>query len=191
MAYFPAFVKMDNLNVLIIGGGEIASSKLNHLLDFTSNIKIISPYISENMKKLIQENNLCYVNRKYEKKDINNFNIIIIAIDNIILQKEIYNEAKLLPNCLVNSVDDINYCDFIFPSYIKKDDLTIAISTNGSSPAMAKYIKKYLQKFIPNSIGKFLDEMKNYRRTMPKGEKRMKFLDLKAKNYISSWSKLL
>ena len=77
---------------------------------------------------------------------------------------------------------------FIFPSYIKKDDLTIAVSTSGSSPAIAKYLRIYLEKIIPNSIGDFLKKMKEYRKTMPKGKKRMKFLDEKAKEYIKTWS---
>jgi precorrin-2 dehydrogenase/sirohydrochlorin ferrochelatase len=189
MAYFPAFIKLDNKSILIVGGGYIASEKLEHLLDFTSNIKIIAPQLSDNVKEMIDNNNLSYENRKYKKGDIDNFGVIIIAVDDIPLQENIFNEAKLLPNCLVNSVDSVKYCDFIFPSYIKKDDLTIAVSTSGSSPAMAKHLRKYLQKLIPNSIGKFLKQMKDYRNTMPKGKERMEFLDKKAEEYISTWEK--
>jgi precorrin-2 dehydrogenase/sirohydrochlorin ferrochelatase len=189
MAHFPVFLNLDNMNILIVGGGNIASEKLEHLLDFTSNIKIIAPQTSEYTQQMIMQNNLSYENRKYKINDINKFNIVIVAVDDTLLQKKIFQEAKLLPNCLVNSVDSINFCDFIFPSYIKKDDLTIAVSTSGSSPAMAKYLRQYLQKFIPDSMGQFLQEMKNYRKIMPKGKKRMDFLDKKAKNYILTWEK--
>ncbi len=187
MAYFPAFIKLDNMDVLIIGGGYIASEKLIHLLDFTINIKVIASEINDNMKKMIYDNNLVYENRFYKQQDINDFGIVIIAVDDILLQEQIFNEAKLLPNCMVNSVDSVNYCDFIFPSYIKKDDLTIAVSTSGSSPAMAKHLRRYLQDLIPDSIGNFLKEMKNYRKTMSKGKERMEFLDKKAQQYISTW----
>ena len=187
MAYFPAFIKLDNSDILIVGGGYIAYEKLTHLLDFTSNINIISPQISDDMQKLIEINNLKFDNRKYQKGDINDFGIIIVAVDDIPLQKEIFDEAKLLPNTLVNSVDSTDYCDFIFPSYIKKDDLTIAVSTSGSSPAMAKYLRKFLEHIIPDGIGGFLKQMKEYRKTMPKGKERMEFLDKKAKEYIDSW----
>ena len=139
------------------------------------------------MKKMIDDNNLVYENRVYKKNDINNFGVVVIAIDDIPLQEEIYNESRLLPNCLVNSVDSVKYCDFIFPSYIKKDDLTIAVSTSGSSPAVAKHLRIYLQKLIPDSIGEFLKKMKGYRKTMPKGKERMEFLDKKAQSYISNW----
>ena len=189
MAYFPAFIKLDHIDILIVGGGHIASEKLEHLLDFTNKIKIIAPTLNNEMKKMIDCNNLTYENRVYKKTDIDNFGIIIVAVDDILLQEEIFNEAKLLPNCLVNSVDSVNYCDFIFPSYIKKDDLTIAVSTSGSSPAVAKHLRIYLQNLIPDSIGKFLKKMKEYRKTIPKGKKRMEFLDKKAQEYIKSWSK--
>ena len=184
MAYFPAFIKLDNIDILIVGGGHIASEKLGHLLDFTTNITIIAPKICDKMRQMISEYNLSYENKKYIKGDINSFGIVIVAVDDISLQNDIYTEAKLLPNCLVNSVDSVNYCDFIFPSYIKKDDLTIAISTSGSSPAVAKYLRQYLQNLIPDSIGEFLKTMKNYRKTMPKGKARMEFLDKKAKEFI-------
>jgi precorrin-2 dehydrogenase / sirohydrochlorin ferrochelatase len=187
MAYFPAFIKLDDVDILIVGGGYIASEKLEHLLDFTSKIKVIAPQLSDYMKQMIDENNLVYENRVYKKTDIDSFGIVIVAVDDIPLQEEIFQEAKLLPNCLVNSVDSVKYCDFIFPSYIKKDDLTIAVSTSGSSPAMAKYLRQYLQNLIPDSIGSFLKEMKSYRKTMPKGKERMEFLDNKAKQYMSTW----
>jgi precorrin-2 dehydrogenase/sirohydrochlorin ferrochelatase len=189
MAYFPAFIKLDNLKVLIVGGGHIASEKLGHLLDFTTDITIISPVLNEEMKKYILNNNLIYKDKIYTKTDIKEFGIVIVAVDDIPLQEEIFTEAKSLPNCLVNSVDSTKYCDFIFPSYIKKDDLTIAVSTSGSSPAVAKYLRKYLQRLIPDSIGDFLKTMKQYRKTMPKGKERMKFLDNKADQYINSWDK--
>ena len=189
MAYFPAFIKLDNMDILIVGGGYIASEKLEHLLDFTKNIKVIAPVLSDYMQEMINKNNLTYENRIYQKSDINDFGIVIVAVDDIPLQEEIFNEAKLLPNCLINSVDSVKYCDFIFPSYVKKDDLTIAVSTSGSSPAMAKYLRKYLQDLIPDSIGKFLKQMKEYRKTMPKGKERMEFLDKKAQEYMSTLEK--
>ena len=187
MAYFPAFIQLDELNILIVGGGNIAFEKLEHLLDFTNNIKIIAPYISEEMQKLINNNNLTFEKRKYIKGDIQNTGIVIVAVDDITLQEEIYKESKTYSNCLCNSVDSVSYCDFIFPSYIKKDDLTIAVSTSGSSPAVAKYLRKFLQDIIPDNIGEFLNKMKNYRKTMPKGKQRMEFLDEKAKEYINNF----
>jgi len=188
MAYFPAFLKLDNKKILIVGGGKIAYEKLLHLLDFTKNISLVATNFSDEILLKIKEENLFYEKREYKVGDIKEFAIVVVAVDKIELQSEIFVESKNY-NCLCNAVDSVNYCDFIFPSYIKKDDLTIAISTSGSSPAMAKHLKLYLQKIIPDGISEFLKEMRILRDTIPKGKERMKMFDEKVKRYIDSWSK--
>jgi precorrin-2 dehydrogenase/sirohydrochlorin ferrochelatase len=184
MSYFPAFFKLDNKKILIIGGGHIAYEKLTHLLDFTQDIHMIAKEFSDDLLKKLKEQNISYTCRAYNVGDIKNFAIIVVAVDDINIQKEIYLESKHY-NCLCNCVDSVEYCDFIFPSYIKKGDLTIAVSTSGSSPAMAKYLRKYLNMLIPEHIVEFLQEMKKLRKTLPKGKKRMQMLDEKAKNYMN------
>jgi len=183
MSYFPAFIKLDKKKILIIGGGNIAYEKLLHLLDFTQSIYVIAEDISDEMLKKIESSGLSFEKKSYEKGDIAGYDIIIIAIDNIALQAEIYEESKTY-KCLCNAVDSVDYCDFIFPSYIKQDDLIIAVSTSGASPAVAKHLRRYLQKLIPSGMGVFLREMRSLRKTLPKGKERMKMLDEKAKSYI-------
>ncbi len=188
MAYFPAFLKLDDKKILIVGGGNVAYEKLEHLLDFTKDIHVIATEYSVAMKRRIEKENLEYKQRAYEEGDIKDFTMVIVAVDTIALQAEIFQESKKY-NCLCNAVDSVDYCDFIFPSYVKKDDLTIAISTSGTSPAMAKHLRRYLQKMIPDGISEFLQEMKALRKSLPKGKERMRMLDEKAKNYIENWSK--
>lgn len=187
MAYFPAFIKLDNKKILIVGGGNIAYEKLERLLDFTHDIEVIAADLSEQMIQRLLQENIPYSKRIYKKGDIAAYSVVIIAVDDIALQAEIYEESKQY-KCLCNAVDSVEYCDFIFPSYVKKDDLTIAISTSGASPALAKHLKAYLKDLIPSGISDFLKEMKELRNTLPKGKERMKMLDQKAKAYIQSWS---
>lgn len=186
MAYFPAFLKFDDKKILIVGGGNVALEKLEHLLDFTHQITLIAQQYNEASMALIAQYGLTYFEKTYEKGDAKGFDIVIAAIDNFALQEEIYLETRHY-SCLCNCVDLQKYCDFIFPSYVKKGDLTIAISTSGASPAVAKQLRIYLSKLIPNGVVEFLEQMKNYRKTMPKGKERMHFLDQKAKEYIQSW----
>ena len=188
MSYFPAFLKLEEKRVLLVGGGNIAYEKLEKLLDFTMDIHIIATEFSAKMLQKIKENKLSYEQRAYKEGDIATIDIVIIAVDDIALQAEIFRESRAY-RCLCNAVDSLDYCDFIFPSYIKEGDLTIAVSTSGASPATAKHLRRYLQELIPQSIGDFLQEMKALRLTLPKGKQRMKMLDEKAKKYIKSWSK--
>jgi len=188
MGYFPAFLKLDNKKILLVGGGNIAYEKLVHLLDFTNEIDIVAKELSEEMMQKVDELRLNYERRAYHEGDIAEYAIVIVAVDDITLQGEIFEESKEY-KCLCNAVDSVDYCDFIFPSYIKQDDLTIAVSTSGASPAMAKHLRRYLQNLIPVSIGAFLKEMRDLRKSLPKGKERMKMLDEKAKKYIESWSR--
>ncbi|SFP76490.1 precorrin-2 dehydrogenase/sirohydrochlorin ferrochelatase family protein [Hydrogenimonas thermophila] len=185
MAYFPAFINLNNKKVLLVGAGNIAGEKLEKLLIFTKNITVIAPEVSDKVKILVEENRLTLHKRKYLQKDIESFSVVIVAVDDLSMQKEIYEECQK-HNILCNSVDSVEYCDFIFPSYIKKGSLTIAISTSGSSPSVAKYLRLAIENLIPDSIESFLDEMKKIRSTLPKGKERMKLLDEKAKKYIDT-----
>ncbi len=188
MAYFPAFVKLDNKKILIVGGGKIAYEKLGHLLDFTPSISLIAKEFCDDIISVIEDNTLEYDQRAYRTGDIKGFDIIIIAVDNLSLQAEIYGESRQYRS-LCNAVDSVDYCDFIFPSYIKKGDLTLAISTSGASPALAKQLRIYLQKIIPDSITEFLSEMKSLRKNLPKGKERMLLLEEKAKKYVERFER--
>jgi len=183
VSYFPAFLKLDNKKILIVGGGHIAYEKLDHLLDFTHDITVIATEFSEQMLDRITKEGLAYKKRAYRKGDIAEAVVVVVAVDDIELQAEIFKESKQY-NCLCNAVDSVDYCDFIFPSYVKKGDLTIAVSTSGSSPALAKHLRRFLENIIPSGISLFLKEMKQLRRTLPKGKERMKMLDAKAQEYI-------
>ncbi len=189
MSYFPAFIKLDNKKVLLVGGGNIALEKLEKLLDFTKDISLISLDYSEQILELIKKENLLFEQRAYRVGDIKESAIVIVAVDDLGLQKEIFDESKEY-KCLCNSVDSVEYCDFIFPSYVKKEELTVAVSTSGSSPAFAKYFRMYLENLVPDGVSDFLKEMKALRRSLPKGKERMKMLDEKAKEYVSSWNKV-
>jgi len=185
LAYFPAFLKLDNCKILVIGGGNIAGEKIKKLLDFTKEITIIAPKISDSVKTIIDNNNLEFKQRSYNKGDIKGFFVVVVAVDDISLQKEIYNECQNY-NILCNSVDSVEYCNFIFPSYTKKGVLTVAFSTSGVSPSMAKYLRQAIEAIIPDSIVDFLEEMRELRSSLPKGKERMDLLDKKAKTYIEN-----
>ncbi len=186
MSYFPAFIKFDNKKVLLVGAGNIALEKLEKLLVFTKDIVIIALEFSPEILAVIKEEKLFYEKRAYKKGDIKDMSMVVVAIDDIGLQKSIYKESQDY-KCLCNSVDSIEYCDFIFPSLIKNEDLTIAVSTSGSSPAFAKHFRIYLEGLIPDGINTFLEEMRELRASLPKGKERMKMLDTKAKEYIRGW----
>jgi len=181
--YFPAFLDLRNKKILVVGGGRIAGEKIGRLLDFTKDITIVAPRIGEQVQAYIRLYGLTWHRRPYKEGDIDPFFLAIVAVDDIELQKAIFQEARE-KRVLVNSVDAREYCDFIFPSYIKRGDLTIAFSTAGASPSLAKYLRRAIERMLPSDIGRFVSELKALRRALPKGKERMRLLDEKAKAYV-------
>ncbi len=186
MSFFPSYLNLKDKKILLIGGGYIALEKLEKLVDFTTEIKVITKEVSDDFLEFATRYNIEIEKRAYRKGDIDGYNIVIVATDTKALHKEIYQESRS-SRVLVNSVDNTAYCDFIFPSYIKQGDLTISISTSGASPAMAKRIRIYIEKLIPSNIGEFLKEMKSLRKSMPKGKERMKFFEEKSDKFIKDY----
>ncbi|WP_457598053.1 precorrin-2 dehydrogenase/sirohydrochlorin ferrochelatase family protein [Hydrogenimonas sp.] len=185
MAYFPAFIKLDGMKILVVGGGHIAGEKIEKLLDFTKEITVVAPEVNEATQQMIDTSGLTLLRRAYRPGDIEGFGIVVVAVDDLDLQREIY-EACQSRHILCNSVDSVDYCDFIFPSYTKKGALTVAFSTSGISPSVAKYLRRSIERIIPDSIAGFLEEMRELRASLPKGKERMKMLDEKAKAYIEN-----
>lgn len=186
MSFFPMYMDMQDLKVLVVGGGYIATEKLEKLIDFTKEITVIALRVEEEAHNLIKDHGLTLYQRAYKTGDIEGFDIVIVATDTVELHKSIYVESRG-SRILVNSVDNTDYCDFIFPSYVQKGDLTIAFSTGGASPAFAKQIRRHFEKIIPDSVGEFLQKMKALRSTMPKGKERMKYFDGLVEEYFKKY----
>ncbi len=189
MSHFPAFIELSDKKILVVGAGKIATKKVQKLLDFSQNITIISPDISDELSLHVEKYNLSYIQRTYENRDIKSFDIVIVATDSIKLQKEIYLESREY-RCLVSCVDTTSYSDFSFGSYLSRGELTIAVTTNAISPSLSLHVKREIEKIIPDDVAQFLEKMKELRATLPKGEERMKLFKMKSKEYINRWSKI-
>ena len=183
MAYFPAFLDLKKKRTLIIGGGKIAGDKLEHMLDFTTDITIIAPKISPRVQELAAKHSLTLHRRPYQRGDCKGYFIVIVAVDDIEVQKAVWQECQEV-GALCNAVDSVEYCDFIYPSYIKEGDMVIAFSSGGASPSLSKYLRRAIQKLLPQDLADFVTELRKLRQSLPKGRERMQLLDTKAKAYI-------
>ena len=145
MNFFPLYMKMDGLKILVVGAGAIAAEKLEKLLCFTGEITVIASEVTEVSSEIIATHGLVLHQRDYKVGDIQGFDIVIVATDTTALHQVIFEESRG-SRILVNSVDNAEYCDFIFPSFVQKGDLTVAFSTGGASPAFAKTASRVFSK---------------------------------------------
>jgi len=182
-SYFPLFLDITNRCVLVVGGGKIATDKLEKLLDFTTNIKIVAKEFTPRMMGLVKKHKLSFSNRTFCDDDLLGVDVVVSAVDDMDLQKYIFDKTRE-KSILVNSVDKREFSDFIFGSYIKEDGVVISISTLGSLPAVSKYLKRYLKKALPENLADFLRKAKQTRESLPKGKERMKLLSKMAKEFF-------
>lgn len=170
--YYPAFLKIKGKECVVIGGGRVAERKVLSLLRCGAKVKVISPSLTKRLRREEEEGRIIHVKKKYEKGDLEGAFIVIAATSDPSINREIALDAPFL----VNSVNVPEIANFIVPSVIRRGFLNIAISTMGSSPAMAKSIKGELKIFYNNEFSKYLDFLRKIRREIIKKikDKRLK-----------------
>jgi uroporphyrin-III C-methyltransferase/precorrin-2 dehydrogenase/sirohydrochlorin ferrochelatase len=163
MGYFPFFVDIEDKQGLIVGGGRVATHKIEKLLPFNPKLKVVAPEISEAIKQIAEDNeNIDIYIRDADDLDIESADFVVAASKDGNINAHISQlcNARKIP---VNVVDDKGKCSFIFPSLIKRGDLTIGVSTAGASPEIAANIKNETAKFIPSEIDTILDYLSSIR----------------------------
>lgn len=158
---FPVFLKLEQLNLLIIGGGNIAKEKLDAVLGNSpaTKIKLVGAEISAEIKELSASYpDLSLHERPYNISDFDEANLVIAAVNNLQTAKQIREDAQRKDR-LVNIADKPELCDFYLGSVVKKGHLKIAISTNGKSPTIAKRLRETFDTSIPAELDEVLNNM--------------------------------
>ena len=155
MAYFPFFVDIGGKNGLIAGGGRIALHKLQKLLPYGAKLQIVAPEVSEAMERTALENDICVIKRAFEPSDLNEMFFVIAASDDAKVNAEIGRLCRER-GILVNVVDDKEACSFLFPSLVKEGNLSIGISTEGTSPEVAAELRSRVVSMIPADMDAIL-----------------------------------
>lgn len=148
MTLFPFFEDIDGKTFLVVGGGAVAKGKVEKLRAFTDNITVVAP-----------ESDIDgYIRKAFAESDLDAADYVIAATDDHALNARIYRlcRQKQIP---VNTVDDPALCTFVFPSLIKKGDLTVGITTGGKSPLTAQYLRAEIENLLPAEIDSIIDEM--------------------------------
>lgn len=165
---YPVFLKLENLSLLIIGGGKVALEKLESVLGNSpeTSIKLVAREIIPEIRELQNQfPDIKLYERAYHDHDFNDVDLAIIAVNDIELATEIRTKAQQR-NVLVNIADKPDLCDFYLGSIVKKGSLKIAISTNGKSPTIAKRLRETFTEAIPDEMDLVLDNMQNIRQQL-------------------------
>lgn len=156
---------MENLSVLIVGGGKIGLEKLSAILSNSpkTKIRLVSITICDEIRTLAASHpGIELKERVFLPLDVDARDVVIIAIDDKKESIRIRDVVKAKKK-LVNVADKPELCDFYMGSIVKKGNLKIAISTNGKSPTIAKRLKDLFNDLLPEEIDELLDNMQQVR----------------------------
>ena len=143
--YYPVFLSIRGKKCVVIGGGQVARRKVMILLEHGASVEVVSPDLCSELSQLAESGKIRVLPRSYRAGDLQDAVIAIAATNNSNINLEVVKEARKR-RVLVNVVDDAESSDFIAPSYMRRGDITIAVSTGGRSPALARKIRTRLEK---------------------------------------------
>lgn len=151
--YYPVVLNIDRRPVVIIGGGEVAESKVDSLLEGGALLTVISPQLTWRLRSLVASGAIRWQWRQYDSNDVCNAFFVVAATGNPEVQQRIFDDARNA-GVLINCVDDPERCDFIMPSVIRRDDLIVAVSTSGKSPVFAAWLRRRLENWLTADLGR-------------------------------------
>ncbi|HEU4551546.1 MAG TPA: bifunctional precorrin-2 dehydrogenase/sirohydrochlorin ferrochelatase [Chitinophaga sp.] len=158
---FPVFFKLNRLQVLVVGGGNIGHEKLNAMLQNCpdANITVVATWFLPEVETLAHQHpTITLVQKEFSCGDLLGKSLVIAATNDHDLNRTIWEKAKC-SKVLINVADTPELCDFYLGSIVQKGNLKIAISTNGKSPTVAKRLKQVLQEAIPDTLDEVLNKL--------------------------------
>lgn len=161
MAYFPAFIEIENHPVLVVGGGRTALKKIEVLLEFKADITVIASEFIEEIQKMDSQL-VKRLEKPFQVSDVEGMHIVVAAteskeVNHVIA--EVCRERKIL----VNAVDQASDCTFIFPSYIKQGEVVAAFSSGGKSPVVTQYLKEKNRPIVTLGLAELTERLGSLR----------------------------
>jgi precorrin-2 dehydrogenase/sirohydrochlorin ferrochelatase len=176
MNYYPAFLNLEGKKAVVIGGGKVAERKVLALLRAGAEVTVVSPALTTRLRKEKEAKRIRHAARTYRQGDLEGAFLVIAATDSPEVNTRVAGDAP----GLLNVVDVPAECNFIVPSVVQRGPLVFAISTGGTSPALAKTIRKEIGKSYGTAFTGYLGFVKTLRaramQEIPDKQKRERFL---------------
>lgn len=164
---YPIFLKTEQLNFLIVGGGNVAYEKLFFILKSSpgTRVTVVAPMIRQEVKDLAAKHAVELVVDTYHSSYLEGRHIVIATTDQPEVNHQVYLDARAR-SLLVNVADTPELCDLYLGGIVTKGNLKIAISTNGKSPTLAKRLRQLFEGIFPDDIDQLLSNLHRYRSTL-------------------------
>ncbi len=179
MQNYPIFVDLKGQKCLVVGGGDVAARKIRLQLKAGAHIVVIAPKLCQTIQDEMFDS-ITHIKREFEETDITGYRLITAATSDSDVNRKISELSQAL-NIPVNVVDQPDLCSFITPSIVDRDSVTIAVSTGGGAPVLARHLRGKIESFIPSRYGDLANAMRDYRacsmQQIPDEDERRHFWD--------------
>ncbi len=142
--YYPVFLDLAGRLAVIVGGGGVAERKVVTLLEYGPRVRVVSPQVSPEIESLAASGAIELERRGYVRGDLEGAFLVVCATSSEEVNRAVHAEAEER-GCLVNVVDVPELCSFIVPSIVRRGTLSVAISTGGAAPTVAKRLRKHIE----------------------------------------------
>jgi precorrin-2 dehydrogenase/sirohydrochlorin ferrochelatase len=160
MKLIPLHISLERKNVLVVGGGAVALRKCSALLDGGAVLTVVAPAISDDLRAVSGGLNL--IERDYREDDLNGMFMVVAATNDVAINRQIAENCKSR-DILVSVADNPAAGDFIFPAVLRRGDLTVSVSTAGSCPGYAAFIRDVIAGSIGSRYGDILPQLAHER----------------------------
>jgi siroheme synthase-like protein len=165
---FPVFLKLENLRLTIVGGGVVATEKLNAIVANSpaTKTKVIATWFCDEVKAIANKHaNVTLIEKPYDVADLSDTDVLVVAVNDSALSTAVRNDA-VAKRILVNVADKPELCDFYLGSIVQKGNIKIAISTNGKSPTLAKRLREFFTDVLPDELDDLAENLNALRNTL-------------------------
>ena len=149
-------------DVLIVGGGSVAERKWRLLERTPARITIVAPRLTDALQQVAEAGAIDWLSREFSPEDVRAQRLVIAATADAAVNEAVAAAARAL-NIPVNVVDDRASCTAITPAIVERGDLLVAISSQGSSPVLARRVRERVERALPANLGAFIDVAARYR----------------------------
>jgi len=175
---FPMMFKLAGCKCVVAGGGKVAAAKIEGLLSCGAKVLVVAPEAVRRIRTRASAGELVWQARRFSPRDLRGAFLAIAATDSASTNESVFRSCQA-QKVLCNSVDDPEHCDFFYPAVVRRGPLQIAISTSGSSPALAARLRRELARQFGPEWAPFVKRLAGERKKLlrlPPSTQRKKLL---------------
>ena len=162
---YPVVLDLTGRPCLVVGGGAIALRKVSALVEAGARVTVVSPSLTPALLRLAAEAPLRWQPREYAQGDAAGFTLVMVATDDRAVNAAVAAECRER-GIWVNCADDPARCDFVLPSVLHRGAVTVAVSTGGRSPTMARLVREELDALLPRDVAPLTEVIADVRRSL-------------------------